>query len=79
MLGSFNDSMIFFGTGGSATIKHRCVTHLYGSNAMERDASCRCFSKGKHYIIQAVRNYHKFLALATSDLLPATKAIRPHE
>ncbi len=22
----------FLGTGGSATIKHRCVTHLYGRN-----------------------------------------------
>ncbi len=26
----------FFDTGGIATIKHRCVTHLYGSNAIER-------------------------------------------
>ncbi len=23
-------------TGGSATIKHRCVTHLCGSNAIEQ-------------------------------------------
>ncbi len=26
----------YLGTGGSATIKHRCVTHLYGRNAMEQ-------------------------------------------
>ncbi len=26
---------ILLGTGCSATIKHRCVTHLYGSNAIE--------------------------------------------
>ncbi len=25
-----------FETGGSATIKHRCVTHLYGSNAIQQ-------------------------------------------
>ncbi len=27
---------VFFGTGGIATIKHRCVTHLCGSNAIGR-------------------------------------------
>ncbi len=27
---------VFYGTGGSATIKHRCVTHLYGSKAIEQ-------------------------------------------
>ncbi len=26
----------FFGTGGITTIKHRCVTHLYGSNAIRQ-------------------------------------------
>ncbi len=26
--------MLFLGTGGIATIKHRCVTHLCGSNAI---------------------------------------------
>ncbi len=26
----------FFVTGGIATIKHRCVTHLYGSNAIQQ-------------------------------------------
>ncbi len=29
----------FLVTGGSTTIKHRCVTHLYGSNAIERVGS----------------------------------------
>ncbi len=27
---------IFLGTGGITTIKHRCVTHLYGSNAIQQ-------------------------------------------
>ncbi len=26
----------FFETGGSATIEHRCVTHLYGRNAIQQ-------------------------------------------
>ncbi len=26
----------FLGISGSATIKHRCVTHLYGSNAIHQ-------------------------------------------
>ncbi len=26
----------FLGTGFGATIEHRCVTHLYGSNAIEQ-------------------------------------------
>ncbi len=26
----------FYVTGGSATIKHRCVTHLCGRNAIEQ-------------------------------------------
>ncbi len=32
----FYDAIFFWGAGGSATIKHRCVTHLYGSNASEQ-------------------------------------------
>ncbi len=36
----------FWGTGGSATIKHRCVTHLYGSNAIEQPHP-RPFSQGE--------------------------------
>ncbi len=28
--------MLFFGISGIATIKHRCVTHLYGSNAIQQ-------------------------------------------
>ncbi len=28
--------VFFLGTGGSATIKHRCVTHLYGKNFSEQ-------------------------------------------
>ncbi len=28
--------MLFLGTNGSATIKHRCVTHLYGCNAIQQ-------------------------------------------
>ncbi len=31
----------FLGTGGSATIKHRCVTHLYGRNAIRQVAGCK--------------------------------------
>ncbi len=26
----------FYGTGGSATIKHRCVTHLYGRISIQQ-------------------------------------------
>ncbi len=29
----------FFGISGSATIKHRCVTHLYGRNSIRQVAT----------------------------------------
>ncbi len=61
---------IFYGTGGSATIKHRCVTHLCGRNAIERRASYRLQVTGYKFQVAGCRlPVAGVLVQATSEVI----------